>query len=173
MPFPTRIWGFNLGEMRWNAFKGRNMFQRGWSNYRRERMSTFFIYRFYQGIISYIHLVAYQIGMNICLAAECTATYSLSKYEDLQNHVQAYAFTLEPPYQVELHNDDLIAAEVLTIVFCVFVATLFGADLFFLAQFPRRTYPKWYNITRLALAVGITTGLLAAAIMSTVRDFLD
>ncbi|KAE9403630.1 hypothetical protein BT96DRAFT_990064 [Gymnopus androsaceus JB14] len=131
MPFPTRIWGFNLGEMRWNAFKGRNMFQKGWSNYRRQRM------------------IAYQIGMNICLAAECTATYSLSKYEDLQNHVQAYAFTLEPPYQVELHNDDLIAAEVLTIVFCVFVATLFGADLFFLAQFPRRTYPKWYNITRL------------------------
>jgi hypothetical protein len=136
--------------MRWNAFKGRNMFQKGWSNYRRQR------------------LIAYQIAMNICLAAECTATYSLSKYEDLQTHVQDYAFTLVPPFQVELHNDDLIAAEVLTIVFCVFVATLFGADLFFLAQFPRRTYPKWYNYTRLALAVGITAGLLAAAIMSSV-----
>lgn len=111
--------------------------------------------------------------MNICLAAECTATYSLSKYEDLQTHVQDYAFTLVPPLRVELHNDDLIAAEVLTIVFCVFVATLFGADLFFLAQFPRRTYPKWYNYTRLGLAVGITTGLLAAALMSSVRDLSE
>eukprot|EP00914_Ancora_sagittata_P017990 GHVO01035513.1.p1 GENE.GHVO01035513.1~~GHVO01035513.1.p1 ORF type:complete len:252 (+),score=21.02 GHVO01035513.1:94-756(+) len=113
-------------------------------------------------------LIPYQIAMNICLAAECTATYSLSKYEDLQTHVQQYAPTLTPSYNVELHNDDLIAAEVLTIVFCVFVATLFGADLFFLVLWPRRTYPKWYNNARLALAVGISAGLLAAAIMSTV-----
>lgn len=109
--------------------------------------------------------------MNICLAAECTATYALSKYEDLQTHVQDYAFTLTPPFAVELHNDDLIAAQVLTIVFCVFVATLFGADLFFLVLWPRRTYPKWYNNTRLALAVAITLGVFAAALMSTVSCF--
>ncbi|KAJ3732949.1 hypothetical protein DFJ43DRAFT_1070421 [Lentinula guzmanii] len=149
MPFPRRIWGFDLTEMKWNAFKGKNMYDRRW-HLRRER------------------LIAYQIAMNICLAAECTATYSLSKYEDLQTHVQNYAFTLIPAYAVELHNDDLIAAEVLTIVFCVFVATLFGADLFFLVLWPRRTYPNWYNHTRLALAVGITAGLLAAALMSTI-----
>ncbi|KAJ3969140.1 hypothetical protein EV361DRAFT_922511, partial [Lentinula raphanica] len=149
MPFSKRIWGFDLSEMKWSAFKGKNMYDRRW-HLRRER------------------LIAYQIAMNICLAAECTATYSLSKYEDLQTHVQNYAFTLVPAYAVELHNDDIIAAEVLTIVFCVFVATLFGADLFFLVLWPRRTYPNWYNHTRLALAVGITAGLLAAALMSTI-----
>jgi hypothetical protein len=135
--------------MRWNAFKGKNMYDKRW-HLRRER------------------LIAYQIAMNICLAAECTATYSLSKYEDLQNHVQQYAFTVIPAYGVELHNDDIIAAEVLTIVFCVFVATLFGADLFFLVLWPRRTYPKWYNNTRQALAVLITAGVFAAALMSTI-----
>lgn len=105
--------------------------------------------------------------MLICLAAECTATYSLSKYEDLQKHVE-----MTNDHRPHLHNNDIIAAEVLTIVFCVFVATLFGADFFFLLFFPRRTYPKWYNATKKALAVGITLGLFAAAIMSSVRLIL-
>lgn len=102
--------------------------------------------------------------MLICLAAECTATYSLSKYEALQTHIEA-----TPGHLPHLHNNDIIAAEVLTIVFCVFVATLFGADFFFLVFFPRRTYPKWYNATKKALAVGITLGIFAAALMSSVR----
>lgn len=101
--------------------------------------------------------------MLICLAAECTATYSLSKYEDLQDHVEKYSGHI-----ASLHNNDIIAAECLTIVFCVFVATLFGADFFFLLQFPRRKFPKWYNMARKGLAVGITLGVLAAALMSTV-----
>ncbi|KAF5390148.1 hypothetical protein D9757_003769 [Collybiopsis confluens] len=150
MPFPKIIWGFDLTEMKWNAFKGKNMYDTRW-HLRRER------------------LIAYQIAMNVCLAAECTATYSLSKYNDLQTHVENYARTTAiPPFPASLHNNDLIASEVVTIVFCVFVATLFGADLFFLVLWPRRTFPKWYNHTRLALAVGITTGVFAAALMSTI-----
>lgn len=101
--------------------------------------------------------------MVICLVAECTATYSLSKYEDLQSNVERLSGHI-----AALHQNDLIASEVLTIVFCVFVATLFGADFFFLLFFPKRRYPRWYNATKKGLAIGITIGLLAAAIMSTV-----
>lgn len=101
--------------------------------------------------------------MLICLAAECTATYSLSKYEDLQTNVEMAGGHLP-----HLHNNDLIAAQCLTIVFCVLVATIFGADFFFLLFFPQRIYPKWYNTTRKGLALGITIGVFAGALMSSV-----
>jgi len=42
--------------------------------------------------------------MLICLAAECTATYSLSKYEDLQDHVED---RFAPAH---LYNNDMSAA---------------------------------------------------------------
>lgn len=156
----TVIWGFDLSQMTWSAFAHRNMFDPRW-HLRRERFA------------------AYQLAMLICLAAECTATYSLSKYEDLQTHVEATPrdnpsllpstpIPSNPDGRPHLHNDNLIAAESLTIVFCVFVATLFGADFFFLLFFPRRTYPYWYTVAKKALAVGITLGVLAAALMSTV-----
>jgi hypothetical protein len=90
----------------------------------------------------------------------------LSKYEDLQTHVEA-----ANGRGAHLHNNDIIAAECLTIVSCVFVATLFGADFFFLLFFPRRTYPSWYNATKQGLAVGITLGVFAAALMSSVSYF--
>jgi len=136
------IWGFDLSQMSWGAFNHRNMFNPRW-HLRKERF------------------IVYQLAMLISLAAECTATYSLSKYEDHQTHIEkASNFT------AHVHNNDLIAAEVLTIVFCVFVATLFGADFFFLLFWPKRSYPRWYNITKKILAVGITAGMLAAAIMS-------
>lgn len=138
------IWGFDLSQMSWSAFGSKNMMDRRW-HLRRERF------------------IFYQLAMLICLAAECTATYSLSKYEKLQNHMEQAS-----GYTAHVHNNDIIAAEILTIVFCVFVATLFGADFFFLLFWPTRRYPKWYNATKKALAVGITLGVLAAALMSTV-----
>ncbi|KAL0950206.1 hypothetical protein HGRIS_010198 [Hohenbuehelia grisea] len=138
------IWGFNLSEMRVSAFKGKNMYDRRWY-LRRER------------------LIAYQLAMNICLAAECTATYSLSKYEAQQENIERYS-----NWQASVHNNDIIAAEVLTIVFCVFVATIFGADLFFLVLWPARKYPRWYHVIRNILAIGVTLGIFAAALMSTI-----
>ncbi|KAG6860826.1 hypothetical protein C0995_007157 [Termitomyces sp. Mi166 len=101
--------------------------------------------------------------MNLCLAAECTATYSLSKYEDLQRHVGDYTNNA-----AKVYNNDIIAAEVLTIVFCVLVATLFGADYFFLIFWPERKYPRWYNIARIGCALFILIGLWTAALASTV-----
>jgi len=138
------IWGFDLSEMSWGAFSTPKMMDRKW-HLRRERF------------------IVYQLAMLICLAAECTATYSLDKYENLQKHVESAT-----SHTAALHNNDIIAAECLTIVFCVFVATLFGADFFFLLFFPRRRYPVWYNSTKKALAVVITLGVLAAALMSSV-----
>jgi hypothetical protein len=67
-----------------------------------------------------------------------------------------------------VHNKALIAAHYLTIVFSVLVATLFGADFFFLLFWPARTYPRWYNNTKQLLAMGITAGVGLAVVMSTV-----
>jgi hypothetical protein len=105
--------------------------------------------------------VVYKLAMFACLAAECAATYSLNKYEKLQVHAEALSST------VHLENNDLINAEITTIVFCVLVACLFGADFFFLVFFPRRTYPTWYNITKRVCAVVITTGVFVSALIST------
>ncbi|KAJ8094514.1 hypothetical protein PM082_010948 [Marasmius tenuissimus] len=138
------IWGFDLSEMRWSAFGHRNMFDKRW-HLRRERF------------------VIYQLAMLICLAAECTSTYSLAKYDSLKDHVEEFTGG-----RATLHKNDLKSAEVLTIFFCVMVATLFGADFFFLLFFPRRRYPRWYVLLKKFFAVFITAGVLAAALMSTI-----
>ncbi|KAF9463464.1 hypothetical protein BDZ94DRAFT_1308769 [Collybia nuda] len=137
------IWGFDLSHMSWGAFGHRKMFDRRW-HLRRERF------------------IVYQLAMLICLAAECTATYSLAKYQSQQDNIESIN------EDAAVHNNDLIAAQCLTIVFCVFVATLFGADFFFLVFWPSRRYPYWYNVIKKFLAVGITTGVTAAAFMSTI-----
>ncbi|KAF8881395.1 hypothetical protein CPB84DRAFT_252186 [Gymnopilus junonius] len=109
--------------------------------------------------------------MLIALAAECTATYSLSKYDSLQTNVQKYSTAFSPPSpspHASLHNNDIIDSAITTIVFCVLVATVFGADFFFLVFWPERMYPGWYNVTKKALAMVITAGVGVAAIISTV-----
>jgi hypothetical protein len=55
----------------------------------------------------------------------------------------------------------------------VLVATVFGADFFFLLFFPSRRYPVWYNGMRKGFAVVVTCGMGAATIMSTVVVFRD
>ncbi|GAA5820983.1 hypothetical protein JCM11251_001907 [Rhodosporidiobolus azoricus] len=137
------IWGFDLSELSFGAFSTKSLMDPKW-HLRKER------------------IIFYQLAMMVCLAAECCATYSLSKYEDQQDNIERDF----PPAHV--YNNDLIDMEITTIVMCVMVATLFGADFFFLAQFPKRTYPMWYQKTKKALAVTVTSGVLAAAIGLTV-----
>ncbi|GAA6037520.1 hypothetical protein JCM8097_008235 [Rhodosporidiobolus ruineniae] len=137
------IWGFDLSEMSFGAFSHKQLMDPKW-HLRKERIIT------------------YQLAMLVCLAAECCATYSLSKYEDLQTHIEN---RFAPAH---LYNNDIIDMEIVTIVMCVMVACLYGADFFFLVQFPRRRYPMWYQQTKKALAVTITSGVLAAAIGFTV-----
>ncbi|GAA5906024.1 uncharacterized protein JCM6883_002527 [Sporobolomyces salmoneus] len=140
--WPT-IWGFDLSELSFSAFSSKKMFDKKW-HLRRERF------------------IAYQAAMLICLAAECTATYSLAKYEDTQDRVED-RFAPAHYYQ-----NDLVDFAITTIVFSVFVATLFGADFFFLLQFPKRRYPDWYQNTKKFCAIVITTGVFAAALGSTI-----
>ncbi|GAA5863645.1 hypothetical protein JCM8547_003679 [Rhodosporidiobolus lusitaniae] len=137
------IWGFDLSEMSFHAFKTKELMDPRW-HLRKERV------------------IAYQVAMLVCLAAECCATYSLSKYEDLQGHIE----TRFPPAHV--YQNDIIDLEIVTIVMCVMVACLYGADFFFLVQFPKRTYPAWYQKTKKAAAVTVTSGVLAAAVGLTV-----
>ncbi|GAA5892701.1 hypothetical protein JCM6882_000559 [Rhodosporidiobolus microsporus] len=137
------IWGFDLSEMSFGAFSTKAMMDPRW-HLRRER------------------IIAYQLAMLVCLSAECCATYSLSKYEDHQTNIERDF----PPAHV--YNNDIIDMEIVTIVMCVMVACLFGADFFFLVQFPKRTYPAWYQKTKKAAAVTVTSGVLAAAIGLTV-----
>jgi len=107
--------------------------------------------------------------MLIALAAECTATYSLSKYDSLQDHIQSYSISSLPlSPRASLHNDDIIDSAIVTIVFCVLVATVFGADFFFLVFWPERAYPRWYNVAKKLLAVVVMAGVGVAAITSTV-----
>lgn len=144
------IWGFDLSQMSWGAFGSKRMFDRRW--YMRKQ-----------------RFIVYQLAMLIALAAECTATYSLSKYEDLQDHVQSYSISLSPSSpRALLHNNDIIDSAIVTIVFCVLVATVFGADFFFLVFWPERTYPKWYTVSKKVLAAVVMAGVGVAAITSTV-----
>ncbi|KAF8150220.1 hypothetical protein B0H34DRAFT_733101 [Crassisporium funariophilum] len=138
------IWGFDLSHMSWGSFGHQKMFDRRW-HLRRERF------------------IIYQLAMLLSLAAECTATYSLSKYENHQDHIERLS-----GYTASVHNNDIVAAAIVTIVFCVLVATIFGADFFFLVFWPRRVYPRWYNTTKKVLAVLITLGMAASALMSTI-----
>ncbi|GAA5884702.1 hypothetical protein JCM16303_005237 [Sporobolomyces ruberrimus] len=140
--WPT-VLGFPLSELSFSAFSTKRMMDRKW-HLRRERF------------------IAYQAAMLICLAAECTATYSLSKYEDLQDHIED---RFAPAH---LYQNDLIDFEIVIIVFCVFVATLFGADFFFLLQFPKHRYPDWYQNTKKFFAIFITTGVFVGALGSTI-----
>ncbi|KAJ3721429.1 hypothetical protein DFJ43DRAFT_1203053, partial [Lentinula guzmanii] len=145
------VWGFDLSEPRWSAFKGKNMFDKRWPHLRRER------------------LIAYQLTQNISIGATIPATLSLSKYRDLRTNVQQYALT-KFGLEVELHVDDIITANILTLTFCAFVSSLFALEFIILVLWPRRTsYPKWYNRTRMILPAIMTTGLLLAAIVDTVR----
>lgn len=142
----TRIWGFDFSEVNMSAFSSQNMFDKRWP-WRRERF------------------ISYQCTMLVCLAAQFAAIYSLFKYQDLQTHVQAYSRSLGG--SAMLHNDDIIASEIVTVLFCVFVSTIFSVDFLLLLFFPRRQYPGWYNVARRACVVILTLGLSDAAIMST------
>lgn len=101
--------------------------------------------------------------MLICLAAECTGTYSLSKYQSLQGHIEGISGNTASVYA-----NDILSAEITAIVFCVFVATVFGANFFFNLFWPRRVYPQWVYRAYEVSAVVITLGVFAAALSSTV-----
>ncbi len=98
---------------------------------------------------------------------QCTTTYSLSKYEDLQTNIEMLS-----GHAALVHNNNLIDSAIVAIVFCVLVATIFGADFFFLVLWPQRQYPLWYHKAKKFLAVVIALGMGIAAFTSTVSTDL-
>ncbi|KAF9061931.1 hypothetical protein BDP27DRAFT_312832 [Rhodocollybia butyracea] len=92
----------------------------------------------------------------------------MSKYDHLQTNVQKYALDFNG-IKVGLHNDDIVAGEILTLVFCSFIGVIFGVEFLILVLWPSRTtFPRWYNYTRTISSVVSTGGLLAAALVSSV-----
>lgn len=161
MPLPT-IWGFDLREMSWSALSSRRMFNRRW-HLRRERFGESVPDIREARLRQTASVVVYQLAMLTCLAAECTATYSLAKYSQLQDNIGKHF----PPAQ--LYQNDLVDVAIVTIVFCVLVAAILGADRFVLLFFPRRTYPRWYDWSRKGLTVLVLAGVFVAGVCSTVR----
>ncbi|ORY92629.1 hypothetical protein BCR35DRAFT_4922 [Leucosporidium creatinivorum] len=144
MPLPAwKVWGFDLSELKFSSFGHKALFDPRY-HLRKTR------------------IIIYQCAMLVCLAAECTATYSLDKYEDLQTHIE----TTFPGSH--LYQNDIIDVQIVTIVFNVLVACIFGAEFFFLAQYPAHTYPKWYRRSMEGAAIFICLGLTAAALSSTI-----
>jgi len=105
--------------------------------------------------------VAYQVAMLVGMAAQSAGMYSLMKYEHHQTHIEKAS-----NFAAGVHNDDIVAAEILTCIFCAIISTFLSVDFFALLFWPTRVYPKWYIVTRKSLAAGLTAGMLAAAIMS-------
>lgn len=153
MCFPAwKIFGFDLSELRWSAFGLKSLMEKGW-HLRRERVSESSgegdegeeILRANSAGRS---AVLYQLAMILSLAAEAVATYSLAKYSDLQTDIQK-AF---PPTYV--FNNDIINSQVAAIVPSVAVAFVFGTDFFFLAQYPRRNFPRWWQLLKVCFVAG-------------------
>lgn len=66
--------------------------------------------------------------MLICLAVQCTAAYSLAKYDSLRDNISSSLSAVSPNSTA---HANVAASRILTIVFYVLVATLFGADFSF------------------------------------------
>ncbi|KJA19706.1 hypothetical protein HYPSUDRAFT_78649 [Hypholoma sublateritium FD-334 SS-4] len=95
-------------------------------------------------------LYSFVSKMSISLAAECEATYGLLKYKDQQTNVEKSSGRV-----ALVHNNNPIDSGIVTIVFCVPVATIFGADFFFL-----------YHTAKKLLAVVIALGMGIATFTS-------
>lgn len=174
-----RIWGFELRELSFRKFSIKNLWD---SRYylRRERVGQsplllspslsprhlpVPLHSPHTHLsLSHAHTAFYQLAILLSLAAEISATYSLSKYSRLQNHIErAYPGS-------DLYQNDLIGAAFVVILFGVAVCVLWGTNFFFMAQYPERRFPVWYDMTQVVCAVVVMLGVLAGAITSNVRS---
>ncbi|KAK4047744.1 hypothetical protein OIV83_005252 [Microbotryomycetes sp. JL201] len=144
MPLPAwTIWGFDLSLLKFSNFGHKVAFDR----------------RFY---LRRQRVIAYQLAMLIGLAAECTCTYSLAKYEALRDNIGDM-------YEgATVHIGDIRSFQILLIIGAVFVATALGSEFFFMLQWPLYPWPRWYRRFIEAATVFIFGMVLAAAIGSTV-----
>ncbi|KAF9063239.1 hypothetical protein BDP27DRAFT_1427047 [Rhodocollybia butyracea] len=139
------MWGFDSFEASWSAFQSKNMYDKRWPHLPRERLTQ-----------------------NICGGAGIAANYSISKYTHQQAHVQQSVSGLTGS-NIQVHNNDITAAQILAIVFCSLFSTMLTTQYFTLVLWPRRaTYPRCYNYIRMISTAVLSIGVLAAALASTV-----
>ncbi|KAM0787707.1 hypothetical protein ACM66B_003767 [Microbotryomycetes sp. NB124-2] len=144
MPLPAwTIWGFDLSLLKFSNFSHKVAFDK----------------RFY---LRRQRVIAYQLALLIGLAAECTATYSLAKYEALRDHIE------DNFAGATVHIGDIHSFQILIIISCVFIATELGSEFFFMLQWPLYPWPRWYRRFIEAATLFTLGMLLAAAIGSTV-----
>jgi len=137
------IWGLDLKYIRLSSFQSKNMFQKRY-HYRSARF------------------VWYQLAMIFTVVSECLATYTLDRYLELQNTVEA----VQPG--ASLYNNDVVGAAGLSIFAGVYTATVFGTMFFFLLFWPALPESKmWFRI-KAAGAIFSVIVVLAAALASTI-----
>jgi Zn-dependent protease with chaperone function len=66
-------------------------------------------------------------------------------------------------------NGDIVASAILSMVFPCLVLLLLTMEYFFLLFWPSRMYTRWYNSCKKWIITGVTVGMTATAIISTVN----
>lgn len=140
------IWGLNLGDMRWNAFKSSNMFRKDY-HLRRSKM------------------IVYQLAMTFCVISESVGTDALTAYADQQKFIERY----QPGTYV--HNNDFIGIASFNIFQGVYVATIFGAAFFFDLFWPERHESRavriaWKICAVIACLMGLADALAYTVIVA-------
>lgn len=85
------------------------------------------------------------------------------KYKFLQNHIEAFTMMA-----AHVHNNDIEAAAILSMIFPCLVLLIFNAEYFRLLFWSGLKQPSWYIRTKKGASIFCTFGLLATVIISTV-----
>ncbi|KAF8166184.1 hypothetical protein BJ912DRAFT_245589 [Pholiota molesta] len=101
--------------------------------------------------------------MLIGMAAQGAATYCMFKYRFLRTHIQNSTL-----HAAHVHNSDIEAAAILSMIFPCIVLLLFNAEYFVLLFWPARTYSARYLAWKKAVFVLATFGMFATVVISTV-----
>ncbi|KDQ50994.1 hypothetical protein JAAARDRAFT_211425 [Jaapia argillacea MUCL 33604] len=137
------VFGLDLANIRFSAFKSSNMFDKRYH-------------------LRPIRFVWYQLAMIVTVVAECVATYSMSKYLDMQTNTEKF-FPGSSYY-----NNDIVAAGALTIFAGVLTAIVFGCFFFFLLFWPESPETMFWSLVKKISAISCSVLVLAAAILSTI-----
>ncbi|KAF5326732.1 hypothetical protein D9619_003940 [Psilocybe cf. subviscida] len=140
----TIYYGFEMDGLSWRAFTLSAMADRRWY-LRRQRIAM------------------YTITMMVGMAAQCAATFCMFKYEFLQNHIEAFTM-----HQAHVHNNDIVAAGITSMVIPCIALLLFTVEYFLLVLWPGKLYSRAYNRWKGGIFVAACVGMLATAVVSTI-----
>jgi len=136
--------GFDLSQISWKAFTKEEMFSRRWY-LRPER------------------LIFYTLTQLIGMAAQGAATFCMFKYMFLQNHIETFTM-----HAAQVHNNDIEAAAIMSMIFPCIVLLLFTVEYFILLFWPGRTYSARYLSWKKWAFILSTFGMFATVVISTV-----